>query len=193
VLDLIEVTARRHLGDPDARARASQLLDAVEAAASAETMSPGARLRLADGLGRLFEASLPDADLASRAYRTAADAALARLAEIERAMRDLTDLTDPDGDDREALAGYRVGFWRRHGQVLGALAQTLGAAARRGERLPWADLSADGLVAVCAWCRNLRAPDGRWLPIGHFVLTVDSLAVTHGICDPCFERVHGRE
>jgi len=134
---------------------------------------------------------MPHAELAARGYRTAADAALARLAEIERALRDLGDLVAPDADDREALAGYRVGFWRRHGQVLGALAQSLAAAARRGERPPWADLSADGLVAVCAWCRSLRAPDGRWLPIGHFVLTVDTLAVTHGICDPCFERVNG--
>lgn len=149
----------------------------------------GTRLREGDRLGTLLAGPCEAPDLAVRAYRVAADAALRRMSQLERTLREMPELVAQDPDDVSALASYRIGFARRHGQVLSALGDLLAAAARRGERPPWADLTTDGLVAVCAWCHSLRAPDGTWLPLGHLVLPTDPVAVTHGMCDPCLDRV----
>jgi len=39
------------------------------------------------------------------------------------------------------------------------------------------------MLPMCAWCRNVRGPDGSWMALHHYVM--HSQPVTHGMCPSC--------
>ncbi|MGD0485189.1 MAG: hypothetical protein ABSB58_11160 [Gemmatimonadales bacterium] len=57
---------------------------------------------------------------------------------------------------------------------------------------------ADALLSMCSWCKSVDV-DGRWYSVedavAHLGLFDQSIlpALTHGICDACFERLAGPE
>jgi hypothetical protein len=162
-----------------------QTLRRLEAPDERRRLGTGRRLRAAEALGALLSGPGNDAELVTRAYRSAADAAFDRLSELERCVDDLPGLSDALPDDREALSEYRRRFVTRHRLVLEHLHDLLVTAAEEGRLPAWATAAPGGMTAVCAWCRCVRGIDGRWLPLGHLVNTGVALNVTHGICDRC--------
>ena len=43
------------------------------------------------------------------------------------------------------------------------------------------------LLPMCAWCRSIRTPDDRWVPIHEYVS--DTQPVSHGICPICSQNL----
>lgn len=39
------------------------------------------------------------------------------------------------------------------------------------------------MLRMCAWCRDVQAPDGGWRPLHEYVQNVET--VTHGMCTAC--------
>jgi hypothetical protein len=169
----------------EAHGLAREILARVESAEERRRLGAGRRLKAAESLGRLLSGPGGDAEIATRAYRCAADAAFERLTELERCVDDLPGLSDALPDDRAALSEYRRRFASRHRLVLEHLHDLLVTAADEGRLPAWATAAPGGMTAVCAWCRCVRGIDGRWLPLGHFVNTGVAFSVTHGICDRC--------
>jgi two-component system, response regulator PdtaR len=46
-----------------------------------------------------------------------------------------------------------------------------------------------GLLAVCAWCKNIRDGDGDWQPIEVYVQAHSDATFTHGVCPECHHRM----
>jgi GAF domain-containing protein len=43
------------------------------------------------------------------------------------------------------------------------------------------------LLPLCAWCRNIRNPDGSWRSLHDYVASV--MPVTHGMCPDCAKKM----
>jgi hypothetical protein len=169
----------------EAHGLARDTLARIESADERRRLGTGRRFNAAEALGRLLSGPGGEAELATRAYRCAADAAFDRLTELERCVDDLPGLFDALPDDREALSEYRRRFATRHRHVLEHLHDLLVTAENEGGLPAWATAAPGGMTAVCAWCRCVRGIDGRWLPLGQFVNSGAAFNVTHGICDRC--------
>ena len=72
---------------------------------------------------------------------------------------------------------------------LDALAILRGAVVTQIElRRATADLrDAERLLPLCAWCRNIRNPDGSWRSLHDYVAAV--MPVTHGMCPDCAKKM----
>jgi PAS domain S-box-containing protein len=46
-----------------------------------------------------------------------------------------------------------------------------------------------GLLPVCAWCKQVRNDEGYWLHLDAYVKEELDVTFTHGICPTCLERV----
>jgi hypothetical protein len=169
-----------------AMARAAWLLERLADPGLRAQIGTGRRVMLAHRLGTLLEGVAGAEPAAGLAWREATDAAYDRLHELSRAERDLPELAAPTAEDHETLARYRSRFLGRHRRLLDRLRDLLASDRARGSLPAWVHASPGGFTAVCAWCRSVRDPAGRWLPLGHFVATSGPhLTVTHGICERC--------
>lgn len=45
-----------------------------------------------------------------------------------------------------------------------------------------------GNLPVCAWCKQVRDDDGRWLPIDDYLVKLSDKPVSHALCARCAER-----
>ena len=52
------------------------------------------------------------------------------------------------------------------------------------------DEDAEGsfMLAVCAWCRQIRGLDRIWMPLESFTVPEGELDITHGLCGTCAEQ-----
>lgn len=46
-----------------------------------------------------------------------------------------------------------------------------------------------GLLPICAWCKQIREPDGRWVKLESYISQHSGANVTHSICPDCKDRV----
>jgi hypothetical protein len=49
-----------------------------------------------------------------------------------------------------------------------------------------------GLLPICAWCKRIRADDGRWKQIEAYVKDHTQADFSHGICPECAESAKSR-
>jgi CheY-like chemotaxis protein len=47
-----------------------------------------------------------------------------------------------------------------------------------------------GLLPMCAWCRQIRDDKGYWKGLETYILEHTNAAFTHGICPKCMKEVH---
>jgi PAS domain S-box-containing protein len=45
------------------------------------------------------------------------------------------------------------------------------------------------LLPVCAWCGKIRSDDGYWLELDRYLASQQLGRVTHGMCQPCADKV----
>jgi DNA-binding response OmpR family regulator len=67
-------------------------------------------------------------------------------------------------------------------------AEELGARLRVAERIlgMQAEMKQlQGLLSICAYCKNIRDTDAKWVPIEHFVSKRAHTEFSHGICPSC--------
>ncbi|MGE0455260.1 MAG: GAF domain-containing protein [Vicinamibacteria bacterium] len=60
--------------------------------------------------------------------------------------------------------------------------------ARAARQVRAASGALPGLVAICAWCRQVRDAVGAWRPLEDFLHAHAEVEFTHGICPGCFAR-----
>jgi CheY-like chemotaxis protein len=48
-----------------------------------------------------------------------------------------------------------------------------------------------GLLPICAWCRNIRDDKGYWKSLETYIRENTDAAFTHGICPKCMKKVEG--
>lgn len=73
--------------------------------------------------------------------------------------------------------------------------EELGARMRVAERI--FDLQAEmkqlqGLLSICAYCKNVRESDHTWVPIEQYVSKRAHTTFTHGICPSCAKEQFGK-
>lgn len=147
----------------------------------------GTTLRYAADLGRLLADEFDEAEDAKHAFDLAARAALARIVELDRCLRELPKGAEPSPEDTEILADFHDRFAAEQGELLDQVARYLETRA-----VAAADLIVEqGLIAVCAWCKRVRANGNRWLPIASFIPREDQFDLTHGICESCRGSLRG--
>ena len=147
------------------------------------------RIRFLKRLGDLARDDCDDAALAMRAYDGAAAAVLLRASQIEATALELPELCGPEGDDASTLASYRRRFVVEQTQMLSAVSRRLQSQIAGGAAPKWTGADEDGTIGICAWCLRVRLPDGKMLPIGHFLPQDAALRVSHGICRACATRL----
>jgi sigma-B regulation protein RsbU (phosphoserine phosphatase) len=67
-------------------------------------------------------------------------------------------------------------------------AEELGARLRVAERI--LGMQAEmrqlhGLLSICAYCKNIREPDGTWVPVERYLSKRARTTFSHGICPSC--------
>lgn len=185
----LSVQCRLALEGPEAaRAEIARGLDEFQTGTSA-VHSTSERIRFLRRLGDVARKDCGDPDLAMRAYDGAAAAVLLRASQIEAAAREVPEFSGPEGEDASTLAAYRRRFVVEQAQMLTAVSRLLQAKMSDGGTPTWTGAGEDGTVGICAWCLRVRLPDGRMLPIGHFLPQDSSLRVSHGICRACAMRL----
>jgi hypothetical protein len=56
------------------------------------------------------------------------------------------------------------------------------AALERSRRLP-------PIIPICAWCRKMKSAHEEWQTLEEFLSKETDVRLTHGICQPCAERL----
>jgi phosphoserine phosphatase RsbU/P len=46
-----------------------------------------------------------------------------------------------------------------------------------------------GMLPICAWCKNIRNDDNYWQTVEAYIAAHADVRFTHGICPPCLDRV----
>lgn len=46
-----------------------------------------------------------------------------------------------------------------------------------------------GMLPMCAWCKNIRNDDNYWQTVEAYIAAHADVRFTHGICPPCLNRV----
>lgn len=154
-----------------------------------QLLGPGGALRLAASLGRSLSLAPGEAAAAQRAYRFAAAMMLERTRELDACIAELGELSVAMEEDCRMLGEYRLRFVREHEAMLATIARSYDLPGAEPPTVFSAFAAGDGRLRICAWCLQVRTPDGRELPVGHYVPDAERLAVTHGICDPCALRI----
>jgi PAS domain S-box-containing protein len=91
-----------------------------------------------------------------------------------------TNLLD-EPDVRAIVANYRdVTPRRRLEEERAMLAAQLGGAP--------AGPDGGALLPVCAWCKQVRDEDGRWVAVEAYLVRRTGAGITHGICPDCFAK-----
>jgi phosphoserine phosphatase RsbU/P len=49
--------------------------------------------------------------------------------------------------------------------------------------------SLQGLVPICAWCKNMRNDEGYWEQVEEYVGRISAAEFTHGICPECSKKM----
>ncbi|MCK6551189.1 DUF1638 domain-containing protein [Myxococcota bacterium] len=52
--------------------------------------------------------------------------------------------------------------------------------------------SLHGLIRLCAWCRKIGEPDGRWRTVEEYVRDHSTASFTHGICPTCAQQLEAQ-
>ena len=47
----------------------------------------------------------------------------------------------------------------------------------------------EGMLAVCSYCKRMRAADGSWAPLERYIERHSKAEVSHGVCPECYEKV----
>lgn len=48
-----------------------------------------------------------------------------------------------------------------------------------------------GFIPICSNCKKIRAEDGKWSPIDHYIMNYTDHELSHGICPECKEMLYG--
>ena len=80
------------------------------------------------------------------------------------------------------IAAWAVGAFRDSYRAQSATIGRLNAALDEVQELK-------GLLPVCAWCRKIRADDGRWQVMEEFLGTHTKASASHGICPDCAAKM----
>jgi hypothetical protein len=168
-----------------ARDCARDVLDRIDASPT-RGATPSHLVKAGPRLAELAADRCGDEALARRAYDLAAGAVLGRAAEIERATVELPELAAPRPEDEASLAAYRQRFREEKRRFLRAVSLLLKE--KDGGFLAQAP---SDFVRVCAWCMQVLRPGGERAPYGHLLVDGAGVRVTHGMCEPCRERIDG--
>ena len=167
---------------------ASRALSILQDLEQEHPLAPS-RVRWGARLAAAFQA-LDRPDETQRTYDLTSAAVLERMAQLESCVRHLPELgLEGDPDEVALLTDLRRRFAHEQRDLLQRVAQFF----EQQPSLPLAiDLSdPETYVVICAWCERLRADDGTWLPIGHFIPREGSIRISHGICEGCSTRFAG--
>ncbi len=185
----VEVACRaRTTGRAGLAAAAARFLDEIERN-GCHLLGPGGALRLAASVGGALVRTPGQSGAAQRAYRFAAAMMLERTRELDVCIAELAELSAAMDEDCRMLADFRLRFVREHEAMLATIAESYDLPGAEPPTAFHALADSDGRLRICAWCLQVRTPDGRELPIGHYVPDSERLAVTHGICDPCAANI----
>lgn len=185
----VEIACRARTPQREGLAEAAvRLLDEIERT-GCQLLGPGGALRLAASVGKALAQTPGEASPAQRAYRFAAAMMLERTRELDVCIAELGELSAAMEEDCRMLAEFRLRFVREHEAMLSTIAKSYDLPGADQPTVFHAYAAGDGRLRICAWCLQVRTPDGRELPIGHYVPDAERLAVTHGICDPCASRL----
>jgi len=94
-------------------------------------------------------------------------------------------------------ANFSPGFFP-DGSVSGVIGIFEDMSARRRvdclERGPGEDLGAivkpSGFLPICASCKRIRDPQGKWNPVELYLKTHCDINLSHGVCPECSERLY---
>ncbi len=70
-------------------------------------------------------------------------------------------------------------------------AEQLGTRLRVAERILGLQaelLALEGLLAVCSYCKRLRAADGSWGSLERYIEQHSTAEFSHGVCPECYEK-----
>jgi len=103
-----------------------------------------------------------------------------------------TSLTLVGGGLGSAFLGGAFVSWRLHGARRRAFLELQRSEAAREElaRALAEIRTLRGLVPICAACKAMRGPDGRWHELEEVLSRQTEAEFTHGICDRCVEKLY---
>lgn len=170
-----------------AEAAAHSYLQLLEKTRADEDMAPH-RLRHAAGLAAWFAARPGLGDAARRTYDLAAAAAIQRIAQLSTAVPALEAIGVQVGAAADDLAELRRTFLVEQENLLARVATLFRSEPGTTSGVVITDEDDVEFVHLCAWCERVRAPEGGWLPIGHYIPRAGPLPISHGICGDCLAR-----
>jgi len=49
--------------------------------------------------------------------------------------------------------------------------------------------SLEGLLPICAWCKEMRETDSQWVALERYICKRTTASFTHTICPDCAKRM----
>ena len=50
----------------------------------------------------------------------------------------------------------------------------------------------EGILSICAFCKQIRNDDGTWVQVERYVQDRSALKFSHGVCPPCVEKHYSK-
>ncbi|HEX9656911.1 MAG TPA: response regulator transcription factor [Bacteroidota bacterium] len=50
----------------------------------------------------------------------------------------------------------------------------------------------EGLLPICAYCKNIRDENNNWHQMEHYIVNRSDAEFTHGVCPDCLEKMRGQ-
>ncbi len=80
--------------------------------------------------------------------------------------------------------------WVRCGS-LACLAFLMSRLARRQQQLSEEVRVLRGILPICAFCKKIRGPDGRWQTLENYISTHSEAQFSHSFCSDCAQKHYG--
>ncbi len=104
-------------------------------------------------------------------------------------------------DELAVVAAYLVVaagvfVWRRRSELLEQIRERERVEGEKNALVPALERALreiqtlSSLLPVCAWCKRIRDDDGTWSQVDAYISRHTNIAVTHGICPDCAEKLH---
>ena len=183
-LSVLRVRAR--VAHRDLEAAADDATAAIEALRTAPEFAISEVVLFGTQLARLLETDLNATERALVVYDVVATAVVKRIRQLDESIERLKRIGLETGFERD-LARYRRIFREGQRGVLDRVGAILRDVDAEGARRVLDDAVRRDLIAICAWCESVRAADGQWKPLGHFVPRDGSYEITATICPHCRE------
>ncbi len=94
------------------------------------------------------------------------------------------------------VAAAAVFIWRRRSELLEQIRERERVESEKNALVPALERALrevqtlSSLLPVCAWCKRIRDDDGSWSQVDAYISRHTNIAVTHGICPECAEKLH---